>query len=498
MSEGVDIAGSSVNADEMLNSPLAVRGADMLERIGLTGRVFFDESSGKFYMQDDAGEWRGRDIRTFSTVLKYMGLCPVVRSKDVKEKISELDHVLAHISFNCSVKYAGAISGFKKGLIVNNGNRMLVTRDADLIDPTPGDWPVLEALFTQMFGHGSPDVANDGPDQLPYFYGTWKHALECLQGRYLDKRILCMTMAGAAGCGKSLVKKLIATSLGGRECKPYRYMIGQDNFSGDLIGSEVWGIDDEQGGDTSMKARLKFGAELKMAVADELYRIRAIAQNGVTMEMFRFPIVCLNREPDRLKVLPPLDDDIADKISVLLAHKHPMPMPSSDPGDRDLFWNTMMEELPHFIHWLLNDYEVSVPYGRFGVTHFHHPDLCSDLFEVSREREFWTQINRVLKAEWFSDDEMAPRWYWCGGAEDLHEIMSSESSPLSRNEKNNLPWSNSIGKNMSKIAREYPERVVQKKVGGLQRWFITKDGRMVMDAVDIERANHSLRAGRAG
>lgn len=489
----IDLTKTATNADEMLDTPFGARGADMVERTGLTGRVFYDESSKQFYMQDDAGEWRGRPEKTFATYLKFLGYCPLVRS-DKQEKISEVEHVMAHISLNCSVQYAGALAGFKKGLIKNNGQRVLVTREADIMEPVAGDWPTLEVLFTQLFGHGSPEQANDGENQLKYFYGWWKHALECLHGKYEDKRCLCMTFAGAAGCGKSLVKDLISLSLGGRECKPYRFMTGQENFNGEFIGSELWVIDDEQA-NTSGPARSEFGANIKKSVADRYYRIRGMMRDGVIIEMFKLLLICVNREPDRLKVLPQLDDDVADKISVLLAHKHPMPMPAGSPEEKAVFWSTLTAELPHFIHFLMNEYTIDAEdYGRFGMRHFQHPDLCSDLFAVSHEREFWVQINRVLRAKVFGEDEFVGSvWYWCGGAEDLYELMSAESSPLSRNEINNLPWSNQIGKKLTKIRREFPDRIVKKKVSGVWRWFISAEGRTALDAVEVERGQ--VRAG---
>ncbi len=498
----LDLAAVSTSADEALSTPFAAQGADKLERAGLSGRVFFDESSGEFWLPDDQGEWRGRKEKTFGTYLKYLGFCPVVRTKEVQEKISEVDHVLAHISLNCSVQYAGPLSGFSKGLINNNGQRMLVTREAHILEPTPGEWPILEVLLNQLFGHGSPDQENDGPNQLPYFLGWWKHALECLNNKYSDKRILAMALAGEAGCGKSLIKELIALSLGGRECKPYDYMIGKDNFNKDLLGAELWSMDDEQGGDTTKTARLNFGASLKKVVADKLYKIRGICADGVTLEMFRALLICLNREPERLKVLPQLDDDIADKISVLLAHKHPMPMLTGTPADKQAFWDVLTEELPHFVYYLLHEYTIAQEdYGRFGMKHFHHPDLCSDLFAVSHEREFWVQVQRVLKNEHFtSDDEVdiaGDGWYWCGGAEDLFELMSSDSSPLSRNEINHLPWSNQIGKNLTKIGKEFPERITKKKVAGLQKWFISREGRCVTEAVAIERGRVRAGSGQA-
>ncbi len=71
----------------------------------------------------------------------------------------------------------------------------------------------------------------------------------------------------------------------------------------------------------------------------------------------------------------------------------PLPMPADTPAERAAFWNTLTAELPRFLHWLLHEYTINPAYyGRFGILHFHHPDLCSDLFEVSRADE-WSVRN---------------------------------------------------------------------------------------------------------
>ncbi len=486
----IDIASCVLNGDELTIAPFHELGADLLERSGLSGSVLYDKASGLYWLKNAGMEWEGIDARNFATYLKFQGYCPVVRTKPVADKISEVDHLLAHIKLNCAVQYAGQIAGFKKGVLTNNGQKVLVTREAKIMKPEPGEWPTLDLIFTQMFGHGSPDRENDGPDQLPHFYGWWKHALECLHNRYDDKRCLCMTFAGSAGCGKTLVKDLISLSLGGRECKPYRFMIGQDNFNGEFIGSELHVVDDEQAS-TRSRDRSEFGANIKKVVADRYYRIRGMMRDGVVLEMFRCMLICVNREPERLMVLPQLDDDISDKISILLAHKHPMPMPTGAPAEKTEFWNTITGELPHFIHYLLNEYTIAPEmYGRFGPLAFHHPDLCSDLFQVSRDREFWAQVCRVLKARHFrdADDFTGAVWFWHGGAEALYELMSGESTPLSRNEINNLPWTNKVGECLTKISKVYPDRVVKKKVKGLVQWFIAADGRRALDAVELIRA----------
>ncbi len=482
------------DGDELNVRPMALKGTDLLERGGLAGRVFYDESSKSFYAQNAAGDWCGRDRMTFVSFLKHMGFCPVARN-EASERISEVEHVMAHISYNCSVTYAGPVAGWKKGLSENNGQRILVTREPRLITPEPGEFPVLSKLIDNMFGPGDDEQPNDGDDQRPYILGWWKHAIECLENKYADNRGLCMVFAGEAGCGKTLLKDLISLSMGGRECKPYRFMIGSENFNGEFIGSEMWVIDDEQAS-VKMSDRSEFGANIKKAVADRLYRIRGMMRDGVVIAMFRRLLVCVNREPERLQVLPQLDDDIADKISVLLAHRHPMPMPADTPAERTAFWNTLTAELPRFLHWLLHEYTIDPAYhGRFGILHFHHPDLCSDLFEVSRERELWGMIERVLRTEVFNAKDWTT-WYWCGTAGTLRELMASENSPLTRNEINSLPWQSTMGKSIKKISAVHPDRIIKKKVAGCERWFITDPNHSPIEAVEFERAKYNR--GKAG
>jgi len=338
-----------------------------------------------------------------------------------------------------------------------------------------------------MFSNNHPDCPNDGPDQLPYILGWWKHALQCLLENRFDHRGLCLVLAGDAGCGKSLLKDLISISLGGRECKPYRFMTGQENFNGGFVGSELWVIDDEQA-QVDHKSRSELGANIKKTVADRNYRIRGMLRDDVVLSMFRRLLICVNREPERLMVLPQLDDDIADKISVLLAHKHPMPMPLRNDAERDLFWKTLTAELPQFLWWLLNVYEDPAELKdsvRFGIKHFHHPDLCSDLFQMSRERALWEQIMRVLDLE-----NSALVWKWCGGTTELRNLMTdADSSPLSKREINDLPAPQWFGKSLKKIAQEFPKQCIQKKIKGSNKWFFTSKNRDVLEAVNLERAN---------
>lgn len=491
MSETFDPTNNE-NLDENREAVAARDGDKILERVGLKNRVYFEEkgTGGFWWYQNAAGEWIGRNKQLFETYLKRSGVEAV---RDDGRKISELDLVLLHIATNCSVVYAGPLAGHKKGVQINNGHRVLVTRSPQIPAPEPGDCDVIMSLVDQMFG---PQFEGDKIDQRPYFLGWWKYSLECLRAERKAVGGVCLVLAGEKECGKTLMKELISLSFGGREAKPYRYMTKQENFNGELIGAELWVIDDEQAMNDA-KSRSEFGANIKQTVADPKYRIRGMMRDSVILEFFKRLMVCVNREPERLMVLPQLDSDIDDKISVLLAHKHEMPMPTLSPDDKAEFWSQLMMELPRFIYWLLNEYEIRPEfYGRFGVQHFHHPDLCRDLFEMSRERTLWEQINKVL----FRDkaDDAFISWRHELASTELRNLLASDDAPLTKSEKNSLPLPNFFGKCLAKIEKEFPERVRLRKSNGKKAWLIVDEEHSVNDALDIDQMNEAYRAGSDG
>lgn len=468
-------------------------GDAMLEMAGLKDRIYFEEkgNGGQWWFQDVRGEWCGFSQPMAAAYLKQNGISPLCPKN---EKLSDLDRIMLHIATNHRVQYAGPIAGKPMGVQWNNGVRVLVTRAARIPEMTPGEFPTIYELLQRQYGAGpsrldDPDStapleslpSNTGPIQLPYLLGWLKQGLECLIYHRDDHRGLCMVFAGEHESGKSLLKDLISIMFGGRECKPYRFMIGQENFCGEFIGSELWVSDDEQS-QTDHKSRSEYGANIKKVVADKLYRIRGMQRDGVVLDMFRRYLICVNREPERLMVLPQLDDDIADKISVLLCHKHPLPGNPVTGDEKAAFWKSLVDELPHFMFWLVNEFQIERDMiGRFGVKHFHHPTLCSDLFQMSRERQIWEQINRVLKFDGIV-------WQWHGGTTELLAAMTSDSSPLTKRELNDLPAPQWLGKSLRKIALEYPDRCTQKKIDGIAKWFIVADGRNVIDAVNLVRA----------
>jgi hypothetical protein len=477
----LDIAKSAVNADELQDAPFFAQGADKTERTGITGRVFFDESSAKYWMQDAAGEWRGRNEKTFAAYLKFIGYCPVVRTQGEKEKISELEHVLANISLNHSVDWAGPLAGHRRGMIENNGNRILITRSFRLPELRPGTMEDFQTIMDLINQQLAPTTA-DGIDQVPYLLGWWKHSIECLVNGY-DKNLgMALIFAGPRGCGKSLLKKLIVTSLGGRECQPYSYLAGKDNFNGEFMESECWCVDDDQS-QTDARFRDEVGAKVKKIVADEVFHIRGKHVKSLDLKLYRRLIICVNDEPERLLVLPQLTDDIVDKVLILHCKppedaEDPMPMPVVTPLEQDAFKARLLHELPYFMNWLVNEYAIDASmFGRFGIKHFQHPHVRRVLFELSPEHVLLDQLNRAL----FGSVAYAS---WCyGTATEIRSFLTSEAAPLSIKEKNSVRSVVWLGRQLTRISAEHPDRVHQKTspCGNHRYWCICRPGKTLLD-----------------
>jgi hypothetical protein len=433
--------------------------------------IYFDQGAKKFWWRSAHDEWVGRDIAMAKNFLRKHG--NFLGGAKKEEKLSELDRELLRISDEDYVNYAGPLAGWREGFYPEKGNRILVTRSPALVEPVPGEFPLVERLLECVLAGSEISEEETAPviDQRPFFYSWWRAGLQCLRECY-PERGLCMVLAGDAGCGKTLLKELVRLSFGGREVYPYSYMIGRDNFNAEMLEAELWTVDDETA-DTSMRARVEFGAEIKKAVANSAMRFRGMLREAVTLTTFKRLFICVNREPDRLMVLPPMDDDIKGKVALLMAYNSTMfdGAANHNPAEKKAFWKQLNDELPHFLHWLLYEWEepqfdLQV---RFGSPAYHHPEIGQELFTLSPEQVLMEQIDRTL-ADYFKLNST-----WCGSAAALRNLLVAEDSPLSSSEVKKIPAPNWVGKRLTKLAAHAPQRLEKKKVNGLIEWRITED-----------------------
>jgi hypothetical protein len=429
--------------------------------------IYFDQGAKKFWWRSARGEWVGRDKELAKSYLKQF--CSVSGAASKDEKISQLDRELLRVTNEDYVSYAGPLAGWREGFFVEAGQRILVTRSPALIDPVHGEWPTLDRMFSALLAGSEAPESEEAAiiDQRPSFFAWWRYSLQCLRECY-PERGLCMVLAGDAGCGKTLIKEMVRLSFGGREVYPYSYMIGRDNFNAEMLEAELWTVDDETA-DTKMTARIEFGAEIKKAVANSAMRFRGMMREAVTLTTFKRLFICVNREPDRLMVLPPMDDDIKGKVALLMAYNSKMfeEVANHSTAEKKEFWAKLNEELPHFLHWLLYEFEAGEELnGRFGSPAYHHPEIGRELFTLSPEMILMDQIDRVL-ASYFSSPLND---FWEGSSAALRNLLVAEDSPLSSSECKNVPPPNWLGKNVRKLSERFPSRFIMHRTGTQNLW----------------------------
>lgn len=415
------------------------------------------EDGGSFWVKNDAEDWVSLTESQFQKNLQLVGFKTSSKTMREKGELGETDIELMDCVKNRRVSYAGPLAGWNRGVVHFDDTTALVTKSPKKIDPKKGQCGTLHALVCSL-------LDTDDVVQSEHFLGWWSHALRSYHDGRPSKG-MCLALAGEAGCGKTLLKDIVRQTFGGKECNPYQWMLGRDNFNKELCEAVIWSIDDEAAS-TKAQDRLALGASIKQTVANSGIRFRGLHQQAITLNPLRRLVICVNTEPDRILVLPPLDDDIVDKMMILKVHRAEFPMPVATEPEKVLFWERLVSELPAFVHYLLEEHRIpDSMHGRFGVIHFCHPDIQGQLFEVSPEVQLLEFLERTV---W----KLAPSW--TGTTTELRNWMVGESSDLAPHEKREVPQPAWLGKRMSKLMRKFPDKVRKASRGDEKVWELSK------------------------
>ncbi|MFN7341982.1 MAG: primase-helicase family protein, partial [bacterium] len=136
-----------------------------------------------------------------------------------------------------------------------------------------------------------------------------------------------LALAGRRGCGKSLLIDLIELILGQRRANPYAFFTGKTNFNADLAGAELLAVDDEAGS-SDIRSRKNFAANIKSCLFSGKIRVEAKHRCAFTFAPVWRMVIALNDEPEALLILPPMTEDIKDKIHLFHCQQKPLPMPA--------------------------------------------------------------------------------------------------------------------------------------------------------------------------
>ncbi len=409
-----------------------------------------------YYSPGDRSYWRRNDRNQWIAVNEGSAI-RYIRSVGYSDagpgQISASDRCLLNIQASNSVDYVGPLAGHPAGLHQIRGRQVLVTNSPEIIQPAPGDWPVLAQLLNRLLG----------PEQLVYFHGWMKQGYRSVStNQWMAGQVL--VLAGPRGAGKSLVQRLITKMLGGRVAKPYQFLTDKTTFNGDHFGAEHLMIEDEAES-PEIRVRRHLGANIKAMAVNEDHSCQARYQSAVALTPRWRVSISLNDEPERLLVLPPLDQDVGDKLMLLKVNLCPMPMPTDTPEQQRAFWDTLMAEIPAYLHFLQ---EFVVPPNlvapRYGITHFHHPDLVEGLTGTSPETALLGLIDQ--HRNWRA--EANP---WEGTSNQIEgALMNNDQTAYRAGQL--LKHTNSCGTYLGRLARQPNPRVSHRKVNGITQWTI--------------------------
>lgn len=405
--------------------------------------VYYDSEKKTFWVQNSRGEWVDTTESALKRLLRVFGY-----SKDrvLDNGLTEVEQALFDIQHNQDVHYAGPLAGFPIGPRDCCGQRILVTRAGTPIQAKEGDHAFLAAFFADLL-----------KDQVQNFNGWMKAALQSLRAGPPFRPGQLLGLAGPAGCGKSLLQGLITEVLGGRVAKPYRYMTGETPFNSDLFSAEHLAIEDEAAS-TDLRIRRFFGSQLKTMIVNEVQSYHRKSKEALPLSPFWRVSLSVNDEPENLMVLPPIDDSLRDKITLLQCHAPPNPIHGDDPGERQRFRRRLSDELPGWVAWLMRwRIPDRMKDARYGVKAFQDPALLWELDNLAPEFRLLSLVDTA--ALWDQGTG-----YWEGTAATLERALREwdKTGEVARL----LGFNTACGVYLGRLASKKPDRVTREKKAG--------------------------------
>jgi hypothetical protein len=415
--------------------------------------LYYQSSSRDYWMPDKEGKWIPVTETSAKRYLRSEGYSDVSKGAQ-----SEVEDALLRIQKSQNVEYASRLAGYEAGCHLINERKVLVTESSKLVLPQAGEWPLLGQVLEGMLNV-------DPVDQRPYFFGWMRRSLESFHSReWTQAQVLAF--AGPRNSGKSLIQSIITEVFGGRSSKPFLYMTGKTTFNSDTFQNEHLVVEDDCES-IDIRARRHFGGHIKQVAVNQKHTCHGKNKEALTLTPLWRMSISLNDDPERLLVLPPMTDDIEDKIMLFKIGSRPMPMPTTTAKEKTIFWEALRAELPAFVDAMLK-YEIppELVCPRFGVKHYHHPEILQGLNETSPENRLLTLIDK----EMFETGVLRKAVDMT--AIEIEQCLTKESSSVSREARLLTTYSSAIGAYLARLAKSHPDRFTKRVVTGQSRWTI--------------------------
>jgi 5S rRNA maturation endonuclease (ribonuclease M5) len=380
--------------------------------------------------------------------------------------VTVLEHALQRVRMERGIKYAGPLAGYWPGMVDIDGRKILVTEGPNLIQPKRGDWPILRGLMEAMLKNISVEHGNLSLKQWDLFCGWVKFSYEALRDKSF-RHGPALTLCGPPRSGKTQLAGILADCLGGRWGDPYSWIVGESRFNSELLGCEVL-IADDEASETDFVSRQKLGQRVKQICVGKGVRIEGKGTVAGSWRPFWRLIMLLNEEPHDLKVLPPMEEGVKDKFLLLRVASYTWP---KDSQTFMALKAAIMAELPAFIHFLLNEFQLpkELSSERYGVCDWRHPDLLFDLENLQPWRRLLELIDHVRP--W--SDENNQGEVWEGTVADLTELLKSKAPGRTAQVIRDHDLAGT-GMHLRSAQSRLPERIGQRSSSGHTVWIIKR------------------------
>ena len=370
------------------------------------------------------------------------------------------DH-LEDIELDRACDWVGSIAGHHRGITTIDHRKFLIMDEPAMIDPRRGEWPIIQSILDQAF----PDR-----DARDVFQGWLKGGIGAIRNQSHSPAPM-IVMAGEANAGKSLLAFIAKTILGGRSANPTTAWGGKLPWNDDILRAELLLIDDSVGS-TDPRARKAFGAYFKEAIFSDGVTINTRRKSSITLRPAWRVMVCCNETAENLSVIPPLEDGIEDKVSLLKVSPIVTPMPASTAEEKTAFAAAIRDELPGFIHHLENfTIPAHLTDSRMGVTAWKDQELLNAVMEISPERRLENLIELAATKGHFPLASGESEWM---SAAEVQSILEDRGSPTASQAQGLLKFHSACGRSLSALVKLGSRFVTDVRVlDGMNRYLIT-------------------------
>jgi len=387
-----------------------------------TGEVVSDFWwDGNHYWKKVNRRWQPIRTEDFKLELKVKhGLTPRIARGDTA---SEIDKVLFAVQDQKTVAGAMPFVHFPQGAITLNGTRYLNIATATPMSPATahsGTWgdgfPWHARWLKGLFKDENP---------LQAFLAWWKRAYEgALACKPQSGQAIFL--AGPVSVGKTYLSNVILSQSLGGHVDATGYLLGEERFTSHILASPLMTIDDSTPA-ADQRKRLRYSSTLKKIVANQthLYEEK-FHKAGQTVWLGRVVVTC-NTDPESLRLLPSIEINIMDKISLFACHAADVVF-----DDKDTQMARVQQELPNLLAWLKSWTvpEKWVSTARFGVHSYHDPDLQEGALRTTSLFTFFELLADFLETYRLGVDKEQEGW--SGSATRLHADLMAHNPEATR------------------------------------------------------------------